>query len=447
MNPFLVRKVLYPLHEGLQGRRTVSYMREMDDSQWWSAQRISDYQLTKLRRLLVHARKTVPYYGRVLDGLGLRPEELSWDDLVKLPIMDKEIFKANEQDIISEVYRDRLIRLRTGSSTGTPMWFYSCTHTQAYQNAAKMRCRSWWGIRPGDTMFEFWASPIELSRRGRITVLKDQLFMNHYMLSALDMTPEVMTGYVELMNRRRPKVIVGYPSAMELLSQHIRDTPGLQLHFAPKGVVVTAEVLLPRQRELVQEVFGAPVINEYGARDGGLLAYECPHGSMHIVAENVVLEVDESTGVDEDSRTGDVLVTNLESVAYPFVRYRVGDQVTLSDRVCTCGRGLPTLEKIVGRKTDWLVDSTGKRIHGLVVAHTIGKVQGVKQFQIVQDRSTALTVKVVRNAFYEPRDDHFIVESMRPYFSGPMEITVVHVDAIDASSSGKHRFIVSNVSA
>jgi phenylacetate-CoA ligase len=441
--PF-VRYALYPLHERLQGRRTFDFLRETEKTQWMSAQEIADYQWDKLRKLVAHAGRTVPFYQKIFSEIGLDPERFTLEDFKRIPVMEKELFKQHEADILARGYKDKLVRLRTGSSTGTPLWFYSSTHTQAYQNAVKLRCRKWWGIEPGDMMFEFWASPIELSKGALVHIAKDRHLMNHYLLSALNMTDETMAAYVALMNRKKPSVIVGYPSALHLLAQHLQET-GTRLRFSPKGIIVTAEMLLPAQREAIQAAFGAPVINEYGARDGGLLAYECPEGSMHVVAENVFLEVDPATTPDEEPSRGDVLVTNLESFAYPFIRYRLGDQVTLSDKTCPCGRGLPCLERIEGRKTDWLVDSTGKKIHGLVVAHTIAKVQGIKQFQIVQKTPTEVLVRIVKNGFYRDTDDAWVVDSLSKYFTGPIRIDLLPVDQIEASASGKHRFIINEI--
>jgi phenylacetate-CoA ligase len=442
----LVRHVLYPLHESLQGRRTFEFLREMEKSQWLSPEEVRDYQWSKLKSLVAHSAKAVPFYQRLFEEIGLDPQRFTPADFQRIPVMEKEIFKENESDILASEYDGKLVRLRTGSSTGTPLWFYSSTRTQAYQNAAKLRCRRWWGIEPGDMMFEFWASPIELSKRALVHIAKDRHLMNHYLLSALNMTDEVMAGYVSLMNRKKPRVIVGYPSALHLLAQHMQDA-GTRLSFRPKGVVVTAEMLLPAQREVISEVFDAPVINEYGARDGGLFAYECPEGGMHVVAENVFLEVDPETSADGASAHGDLLVTNLESFAYPFIRYRVGDQVTLSDKVCPCGRGLPCLERIEGRKTDWLVDSTGKKIHGLVVAHTIAKVQGIRQFQIVQKTPTDLRIRIVKNGLYKESDDAWIIGSLAKYFSGPVHISLQPVEHIEAVASGKHRFIINEIAS
>ncbi len=445
MHHFLVRHILYPLHEKLQGRATFDFIKEMQKTEWLSHDDLKAYQFQKLKKLLQHTAHTVPFYQKIFKEVGINPDDFTLEDYQRIPIMEKEIFKANEDEIISTDYRNNLIRLRTGSSTGSPLWFYSCKYTQAFQNAAKLRCRKWWGIEPGDMMFEFWASPIELSKRGKVTVIKDQYLMNHYMLSALNMTAEVMTGYVELMNKKKPRVIVGYPSAMHMLAQHIEHTNGLKLDFIPKGIVVTAEMLLPNQREAITKVFNAPVINEYGARDGGLIAYECPKGSMHIVAENVFLEVDEKTAINSDPLSGDVLVTNLDSFAYPFIRYRLGDQITLSNKCCECGRSLPCLDNIEGRKTDWLTDKTGKKIHGLVVAHTIGKIQGVKQFQIIQKTESKLEINIVKNSLFKDTDTNLISSSLEKYFSEPMTITIIPVENIEAAQSGKHRFIINEI--
>ncbi|OOG20660.1 hypothetical protein B1C78_17045 [Thioalkalivibrio denitrificans] len=437
----LVRHILYPLHERLQGRHTFAYLRELERTQWLEGDRLREHQWDKLRELIAHAARSVPFYRRVFDEVGLNPQYFTLEDFRRIPVMEKETFKENEPEILAEAYPGKLVRLRTGSSTGSPLWFYSSTHTQAFQNAAKLRCRRWWGIEPGDMMFEFWASPIELSKQALVHNAKDRHLMNHYLLSAHNMTEAVMAEYIALMNRKKPRVIVGYPSALHLLAQYL-EAGGTRLRFTPKGVVATAEMLLPAQREAIQRAFGAPVINEYGARDGGLLAYECPEGSMHVVAENVFLEVDPDTSPDGDPARGDVLVTNLESFAYPFIRYRVGDQVTLSDKSCSCGRGLPRLERIEGRRTDWLVDSAGRKIHGLVVAHTIAKVQGIRQFQIVQKTPTELHIRIVKNNLYKDSDDAWIIQSLAKYFTGPVHIRLLPVDRIEASQSGKHRFII-----
>jgi hypothetical protein len=103
------------------------------------------------------------------------------------------------------------------------------------------------------------------------------------------------------------------------------------------------------------------------------------------------------------------------------------------------------LDNIEGRKTDWLTDRTGKKIHGLVVAHTIGKVQGIKQFQIIQTKPEELIIKIVCNTLYENKDDNFVVDSLQKYFSGPMTIRLLHVDQIEAAPSGKHKFIINKV--
>jgi len=166
---------------------------------------------------------------------------------------------------------------------------------------------------------------------------------------------------------------------------------------------------------------------------------------MHIVAENVFLEVDEKTAINSDPLSGDVLVTNLDSFAYPFIRYRLGDQITLSNKCCECGRSLPCLDNIEGRKTDWLTDKTGKKIHGLVVAHTIGKIQGVKQFQIIQKTESKLEINIVKNSLFKDTDTNLISSSLEKYFSEPMTITIIPVENIEAAQSGKHRFIINEI--
>ena len=117
---------------------------------------------------------------------------------------------------------------------------------------------------------------------------------------------------------------------------------------------MTGEVCLQRDRESIAEYFGVPVADGYGSRDGGFIAHECPHGSMHITAENVVVEVFDGDRPVEGGASGEIVVTHLDAYAMPLVRYRTGDVGRLRSGRCACGRGLPVLDCVDGRIADML---------------------------------------------------------------------------------------------
>src|SRR5690606_31821786 len=90
------------------------------------------------------------------------------------------------------------------------------------------------------------------------------------------------------------------------------DDLGIRVAFC------TSEVLRPEWRQVIGEVFGCGVANEYGARDAGFIARECPYGGLHITAEELIVEVvDESGQAQPAGVEGDILVTNLAGPEFP----------------------------------------------------------------------------------------------------------------------------------
>lgn len=123
-----------------------------------------------------------------------------------------------------------------------------------------------------------------------------------------------------------------------------RDFPQLKLI---KG---TSEKILHHYSEQVEQVFGRPMRSEYGAAEAGIIAFECPYGSMHVNMENCIVEIDDNK---------EILVTNLNSNSFPIIRYRLGDQISISARRnCECGRDTMIIEEVTGR--------VGKMIYGSV---------------------------------------------------------------------------------
>jgi len=178
--------------------------------------------------------------------------------------------------------------------------------------------------------------------------LEEKYLKNRIVIPAYALIPESVPRYVKTIEKYRPEYIYGYSSVLFALStliikQNLR--PGIRL----KAVVSTSETLYDFQREAIKNAFSCPVVNEYGARDGGILAYECPEGPMHVSAENAILEVVDPCTYEplETGRTGLLLVTDLNNVSMPRLRYALGDMAALCGESCPCGRGMTPLKGIV----------------------------------------------------------------------------------------------------
>ena len=118
------------------------------------------------------------------------------------------------------------------------------------------------------------------------------------------------------------------------------------------------------QRELIKDVFSTRVFNEYGSGELGSVAHECEEGSLHLSAENMIVEVVDGNRPCTAGEMGELVVTELNNYAAPLIRYRTGDFASRSDKKCKCGRGLPVIEHLFGRAYDTLTNFEGKRFHG-----------------------------------------------------------------------------------
>ncbi|MFG1607787.1 AMP-binding protein [Actinoplanes sp. NPDC049265] len=122
-----------------------------------------------------------------------------------------------------------------------------------------------------------------------------------------------------------------------------RDFPAL------RALLVSGEPLSPARRDRIARLWGAPVVEEYGASETGGLAGACPHGHLHLWADRAIFEVyDPATGRISTEGTGELVVTPLFREAMPLLRYHIGDRVEVTWRDCPCGWRLPVV-RVLGR--------------------------------------------------------------------------------------------------
>ena len=400
-------------------------------------------QLVKLQRLLHYVRENVPYYESVLKVL---PERLnSLADLRRLPRLDKSMIRANFVGMRS---RKKLPcdLSNTGGSSGEPLIFWLARHRQAAQKAHRIRTHRWWGVEPADKEIYLWGAPVELRKQDRLKLFRDWL-INEKLLNAFNMTEESITRYLQIVQSFRPQSLFGYPSSMVLLCEHALTKKLNPCDLGIKSVFCTGEVLYEHQRTLINEALGAPVANGYGARDAGFIAHECPAGSMHIAAEHVIAEVLDDSGQPlPPNEMGEIVITNLDELAMPLIRYRTGDIGALSSEDCRCGRGLPLMKVVQGRTTDFIVTENGGRMHALGLIYVLREISGISRFQIIQRSRNHIDILIVKNDEFPAAGADTIVRSFRKRVGDNTNVFVQFVDRISATGSGKFRYVISHVS-
>jgi phenylacetate-coenzyme A ligase PaaK-like adenylate-forming protein len=435
IHPVLVNRVMFPLHERLKGKPTHARLRELDRSQWLAPEQVRAHQFRALKAHLEFAYRHVPYYRRLLDDHGLPPGRIaSFEDFAQVPCLTKDGIRANFDDLRPDLRLRGVQRMSTGGSTGATVTVLVDAERSAFTDAARLRAHRWFDADMGTPEIVLWGSPIELGRQDHIRSIRDW-FLNSTLLSAFDLGEAALARYAQIIRRYRPGKLYGYASALSLLASYMAQRGWTTDGSWPRVVFTTAEPLYDFQRRAIQSVFRCPVSVEYGCRDGGLIATECPAGGLHIPAEGMVVET---------LPDGEIVVTNLAAMAMPIIRYRTGDIGALDDGPCSCGRGLPLLKRVEGRRTDFLVTPAGKVMHALAAIYVLREVPEVREFQIVQERVDHLVIRIVAEGSLSARAQSTVRERMTRLFDAPIAIDLEIVEQL-TSPSGKHRHVISRV--
>ena len=441
----LVSKLLFPLHERLKGHDSVAVRRGMEQSQWWSPEQIAALQLQRLRALLSQAEK-VPYWRDLFAELKFDPRSVaSVADLQALPLLDKATIRAHTE-AMKHPQAQGLKRFNTGGSSGEPLIFFIGNERVSHDVAAKWRATRWWDVDIGDREIVVWGSPIELGSQDRIRAMRDKLLRTE-LLPAFEMSQARLDHFVATIRARRPKMLFGYPSALSHIARHAEQRGQRMDDLGIRVAFVTSERLYDDQRDTIARVFGCKVANGYGGRDAGFIAHECPHGGMHLTAEDVIVEIVDAAGrVLPAGQSGEIVVTHLATKDFPFIRYRTGDVARLDDSPCACGRGLPQLRDIQGRTTDFVVAADGTVMHGLALIYILRDLPGVDAFKIVQHDRLRCSVQIVAQPGVGADADAVIVAGFRRRLGSEVQVQVERVAGIAPERSGKYRYVVSRVS-
>lgn len=440
-----VANVLFPLQERLKGHRTLAVRRRLEESQWWAPDALQQAQQNKLTALLVHANATVPYYRDLFARLQCDPASMDAMALLQqLPLLTKAAIKA-QPDALRSSSAGPLVRSSTGGSSGEPLVFYMGMDRVSHDVAAKWRATRWWGVDIGERELVIWGSPIELNAQDHVRAWRDRL-MRTALLPAFDMTSRTLDQYVATILKTRPAMLIGYPSAMSRIARHAQarrvrlDNIGIRVAF------VTAERVYDEQRQRINDVFGCPVANGYGGRDAGFIAHECPHGGMHISAEDILVEIVDRDGKRlPDGMSGQIVTTHLASGDFPFIRYATGDIGMLSKAPCPCGRTLPMLEHIEGRSTDFIQAEDGTVMHGLALIYILRDIPQIRSFKIIQESRTLTRLLLVALPSLTNTLRQHIDAMFKARLGAGVSIVIEEVQEIAPDASGKFRYVVSNV--
>jgi phenylacetate-CoA ligase len=291
-----------------------------------------------------------------------------------------------------------------------------------------------------------FGAPTPLERRIEPLSLR---FRRATKIRLLSLSHEALDDVVRLLHRTKPGALAAYPSTLTLLAAHIRDSgrPAPPLH----AILTGGEQVFDHQRTAIHEVFGVEPYSRYGSHENYLMATECDqHTGMHVFAQDLVLEVvDENGSQVAPGSEGRILITNLHARGMPFIRYDTGDVGSYAVSSCSCGRSMPLLDRLSGRRCDTIYTRSGARIAGTGVGMSRFALLGASQLQLVQEDMDHLTARLVvaSTLTAEERADvrQEAVAILRRSLGPDIDISVEFVDHIEPSPAGKYVPVISKV--
>ena len=425
-----------------KGEPIALMMNRYRDNQWMSSDRLRSYQLEKLREIIAYVQQNSIFYQELYRRAGIEPGPIeSLEDLKRLPHVTKSDL-INHLDDMSEGCR-KLFRSSktTGGSTGQPVKLYKNPMALARERCATARAYEWADVSIGEPQLRFWGVPH--SKLGRFKAALTDLAANRKRVSAFDLTDSSLGHYFDEALRFKPGYMYGYVSVIEIFARFVAEN-NLPRIPSLRAVITTSEILTEKSREVIAKAFGVPVFNEYGCGEVGSIAHECEHGSMHVMSDNLYLEIE-----DDGTGAGEILVTDLFNYSTPMIRYRLGDYATLSDTSCKCGRGFPVLDSIHGRAYDVLELPWGKKVHPEAVIYVFETIQSstnaFTQFQAVQEAKDRIVVKIIPNRSWSNDIKHELVRQLRRDISADVSFDVAIVEEIAREPSGKLRLVKCNL--
>ncbi|NLG60034.1 MAG: phenylacetate--CoA ligase family protein [Gammaproteobacteria bacterium] len=442
------RHLLYPGYERLRGRRTLQYLAEYEANQWRSPDEVAAIQWTKLKALVEHCWREVPYYRARWQAIGFEPGDLrSMRDFARLPVLTKADIRENFHGLHARSLAGRVLYKATGGSTGEPLHFGYTRESHDRRAAVMWRGYGWTGARMGRRALFLWGGAV--GDPGRRALLKEQLYhaaFQRRILNSFLMREDNMAGYADAVAAYRPEVIVAYVDPIFRLSKWLleqgRSIPGVVT------VLGAAEALHDYQRSMIEAAFpGARAYNTYGCREFMLIACEAEdRDGLLASADHLVLELVDPAPGDGDNERGELAITDLHNLGMPFVRYLNGDVVSRKSAWHATGkRGLPRLARIDGRRLDAIRTTDGRVLPGEFFPHMLKDVAGVRRFQVVQEALDRFTLKLVPGPEFGSAQEAYVRREIAKVLGSDASLELERVDDIPLTPSGKFRVTVSRL--
>ncbi|MGB8704692.1 MAG: phenylacetate--CoA ligase family protein, partial [Gillisia sp.] len=263
------------------------------------------------------------------------------------------------------------------------------------------------------------------------------------------LSDEKMQAFLDRFKKSSFHYIIGYTSAILLFAKFLQKKQVILKQLCPslEICIVTSEKLFENDKKLIEASFGVPVVNEYGASEVGLIAFENTAGEWVVNSESLFIEVlDENNRALPFGQEGRIVITSLYNQAHPMIRYDIGDTGMLSSK-STIKR--PILEKLTGRTNDVAKLANGKVVPGLtfyyVTKSIIEDAGSIKEFLIVQTHPDRFKIEYVSDSEFTAAQIHKILHAIETFVGKNLKVEFERKQILKRNKSGKLKQFTSHL--
>ena len=427
---------LFPIGDRVMGTCVMKWYKRIAQMNQWSRQEIREWQNGELRKFVKHAYEHTVYYRELFDGLGLTPDDIRCkEDLVKIPVMTKEIVNEHYDELIPDNLNQFKYRLsRSGGTTGVPVQYYCDENVWGYVTAARIYYWKKTDYRYGDAFIALGSASLFSQKPSFTRRLYDRM-RNERPLNCVNLTDEICAKYCEYVKAHHIHFIYGYAAAIYMLAVYVKehqvDVGGI------KRVFTTSENLTDNYREVIEDAFHCKVMDCYGARDAGITAYEvAPHA--YNIGYNTLVEIDNEIA----DNVGSVISTNFLNYSFPLLRYRFGDEAELCSENDVNDYNGQRFKSLLGRTSHVL------RLENNHKLTATGISMIMKEFDIVAfdirktgENKVLLRIQAIPDKYSEQQES-LIIKTLKKYLGDDCELTIERVSEFEPNKNGKRTYFM-----
>ena len=394
---------MWPAVPGRAGADLLGQLYQLEQTQYFPEQVLRTRQLQQFAQLARHAGETSEFYRQRFEALGFAPAgPWTFERLASLPLLTRRELLTSAEQIHSQrppASHGQWHELQTSGSTGQVVAVRRTGVNQLLWLALSMRDHLWHrrdfrkslavvranveALEPEPGREFGWGPPVSLLHETGPCYARP-----------------LSTDVVELaawLLEKEPAYLLTYPTYLASLIDHF-ESSGQRLQQLLQ-VRTIGETVNPALRTRCQAVLGVPIVDTYSAQEVGAIALQCPDSALyHVHAESLLVEVLNAEGnACTPGETGRVVVTDLHNFATPLIRYELRDYAEVGP-ACPCGRGLPTLTRVLGRQRNMVVLPNGQRHWPLVGLHHFREVAQILQYQLIQHDLKHVEMRLVTAA-------------------------------------------------